>query len=99
MSRRRVTFTDGMTRDKLLIITDAPAEEIVKWCIRYLLSIDEGIRVDFFDTLKSKFYVRELLDSSLDGDSEDIELLGFDEEYDLGEIYKIFMEVCEENIC
>ena len=43
--------------------------------------------------------MRELLDSSLDGDSEDIELLGFDEEYDLGEIYRIFMEVCEENIC
>lgn len=97
MSRRRVTFTDGMTRDKMLIITDAPAEEIVKWCIRYLLCTDEVIKIDFLDTLKSKFYVRELLDSSIDGDLEDIELLGYDEAYDLSEIYRVLMEVFDEN--
>lgn len=97
MSRRKVAFTDGMTRDKMLIITDAPAEKIVKWCIRYLLCTDEGIKIDFLDTLKSKFYVRELLDSSIDGDLEDIELLGYDEEYDLGEIYRVLMEVFDEN--
>ena len=98
MKRRKVLFSSGMCADKMLIITDAPPKEIIKWCIEYLLSTDEGISMAPFESLKASYYVRELLDTGTDGDLEDIFLIGYDEEYDLGEIYRVFLEVCEESV-
>ena len=80
-SRRKVIFTDGMSNDQMLIITDAPKKDIETWCRRYLWFLENGGRCELFDTLKTKYYVKELLDSEID-DEESFEVLGYDESYD-----------------
>ena len=62
----------------MLIITDAPQERIENWCRRY----NQGICVEPFDTLMTSSYVKILHDSEVD-DNEDIEVIGFDEVYEL----------------
>lgn len=85
--KRKVLFTCGMSDDYMLIITNAPKERIEKWCYRYNEAIENGTfgkEVELFDTLKTQYYVREILDSELDScDKEDLELIGYDEVYDL----------------
>ena len=85
---RKVLFTDDM--DYMLIITDAPKEAIENWCRRYYDAIrngnyGEGKEVQLFDTLKASYSVKELLDSVVDTNREDIELIGYDEEYDFSD--------------
>lgn len=82
--RRKVLFTWGMTHDQMLIITDAPKEDIENWCRRYKLQQENGGGYELFDTLKTKYYVKELLDSEID-DEESFEVLGFDEAYDFSD--------------
>lgn len=83
--RRKVLFTHGMGNDRMLIITDAPKEAIEAWCRRCVAEMENGENT-YFDTLKSQYYVRELLDSE-EHDIEDVEIIGYDEEYELTDYY------------
>ena len=74
--RRKVLFTNGMSNDFMLIITDAPKEKIEAYCYRLNKIIDDGGHVEPFDTLKAQYYVKELLDSEID-DREDAEIIGW----------------------
>lgn len=84
--RRKVLFTNGMSNDFMLIITDAPKEKIEAYCYRLNKIIDDGGHVEPFDTLKAQYYVKELLDSEID-DREDAEIIGWVETYDLCDYY------------
>ena len=84
--RRKVLFTNGMSNDFMLIITDAPKEKIEAYCYRLNKIIDDGGHVEPFDTLKAQYYVKELLDSEID-DREDAEIIGWVESYDLCDYY------------
>lgn len=82
MERRKVLFVDGMSNDFLLIIIDAPKAAIEEYCRWHVQQIENGWKnCETFSPLKAKYYVKELLDSEVD-DSEDIELIGYDECYD-----------------
>lgn len=82
MERKKVLFVDGMSNDFLLIITDAPKANIEEYCRWHVQQIENGWKnYETFSPLKAKYYVKELLDSEID-DSEDIELIGYDECYD-----------------
>lgn len=78
MKRRKVLFRSNMNNTHILIITDAPQERIENWCRRY----NQSIYVEPFDTLMTLHYVKILHDSEID-DNEDIEIIGFDEVYEL----------------
>ena len=84
--RRKVLFTNGMSSDFMLIITDAPKEKIEAYCYRLNKIIEDGGHVEPFDTLKAQYYVKELLDSEID-DREDAEIIGWVESYDLCDYY------------
>jgi hypothetical protein len=81
MDKRKVLFTSGMSADMQLIITDAPKEEIEKYCSRYVKSQEEGIWIEPFDTLKFKYYVKELHDSEMESNNDNVEIIGYDEVY------------------
>ena len=86
MEKRKVFFSDGV--DFMLIITDAPKEVIEAWCFRYKEAVENGTygdgkEVQLFDTLKASYYVKELLDSVVDVGTEDIDIIGYDETYDM----------------
>lgn len=85
--RRKVLFTDGMSNDFLLIITDATKEAIEKYCVYHNIMMEDGGHFELFDTLKTQYYVKELLDSEVD-DREDVEIIGYDELYDFSEYTK-----------
>lgn len=80
--KRKVLITAGMSDDKMLIITDAPKKAIEEWCKNYNKEQENGEN-SYFDTLKKDYYVRVLHDSALENDSDDIEVIGYDEVYDL----------------
>lgn len=82
--RRKVLFTDGMSNDFLLIITDATKEAIEKYCVYHNLMMEDGGHFEVFDTLKAQYYVKELLDSEVD-EKEDLEIIGYDEVFDFNE--------------
>lgn len=84
--RRKVLFTNGMSSDFMLIITDAPKEKIEAYCYRLNKIIEDGGHVEPFDALKAQYYVKELLDSEID-DREDAEIIGWVESYDLCDYY------------
>ena len=80
---RKVLFTNGMSDEYAIIITDAPKKEIEKWCYRYNEEMENN-----FDSLKVMYFVRELVDSEVDEyDRELIEIVGYDEVYDLCDYY------------
>lgn len=88
--KRKVLFTNGMSNDGVIIITDAPKESIIAWCYRYNQAIEDGTygkSVEMFDTLKAQYYVKVLHDSEID-DNEDIDLIGYEESYDLAQYWK-----------
>lgn len=88
MERRKVLLTHGMSNDFLLFITDAPKEAIEQYCRWQLLQEENGWEnCETFQPLKEKYHVKELLDSVID-DSDDIELIGYDECYDLSNYYE-----------
>lgn len=35
MDKRKVLITDGMSHDAMLLITDAPREDLEEWCRQY----------------------------------------------------------------
>lgn len=87
MERRKVLFTDGMSDDFLLIITDAPKAAIEEYCRWHVKQMEDGWKCETFSPLKAKYYVKELLDSEID-DKEDLELIGYDECYDFSNYHK-----------
>lgn len=84
MDKRKVLFTSGMTEDFMIIITDATKEDIEKWCYHYNEEMENGENT-YFDTLiKKHYYVKVLADSVVENfDREDIDIIGYDEAYDL----------------
>lgn len=79
--RRKVLFTDGMSDDFLLIITDAPKEALEDYCRYHNRMMEDGGHFELFCTLKALYHVNELLDSEVD-EREDLEIIGYDEAYD-----------------
>lgn len=90
MDRRKVLFTDGMSDDAMLIITDAPKESIEEWCYLYNESLENGGIIEPFviNNFKDKYYVKLLHDSELENGNEDVEIIGYDEVYDLAKYYR-----------
>lgn len=82
--RRKVLFTYGMSDDAIIIITDAPIKAIKEWCFHHVKELEDG-KNTFLDSLKRKYYVRLLFDSEESNDSEDIEIIGYDEVYDFSD--------------
>ena len=39
---RKVLITYGMSSDRMLLLTDAPKEEIEKWCRKYNEEMENG---------------------------------------------------------
>lgn len=80
--KRKILFTDGMSDDFLLIITDAPKTAIEEYCRWHVEQIENGWKdCETFHPLKARYYVKELLDSEID-EADDIELIGYNERYD-----------------
>lgn len=79
--RRKVLFTNGMSNDFLLIITDAPKEDIENYCRWHNQMMEDGGHFELFAPLKAQHYIKELLDSEID-EREDAELIGWVESYD-----------------
>lgn len=94
--RRKVLFTNGMSNDFMLIITDAPQKAIESYCYRVNKVMEDGEHIEPFDTLKAKYYVKELLDSEID-DREDAEIIGWSESYDLCNYYDNLIATIEED--
>ena len=87
--RRKILFTDGMSNDFLLIITDAPKEAIENYCRYHNRMMEDGGHFELFGTLKTQYYVKELLDSEID-EKEDIEIIGYDESYNFSQYTSFF---------
>ena len=94
--RRKVLFTNGMSNDFMLIITDAPKKAIESYCYRVNKVMEDGEHIEPFDTLKVKHYVKELLDSEVD-DIDDVGIIGYDESYDLCNYYNYLITTIEED--
>jgi hypothetical protein len=82
ISKRKVLITNGMCEDMMLIITDAPKSVIENWCHEYNSELENGNNI-YFNTLKKNYYVKVLFDSVTDSNFDDIEIIGYDESYDL----------------
>lgn len=74
-----------MSNDQMLIITDTPSERLKQWCKEYVESIQNGKNI-YFDDLKKEYYVNVIFDSEED-DEDDVDIIGFDEVYDLYDYY------------
>lgn len=84
---KKVLFTAGMSNDIMLIVTDAPKKAIEDFCYKYNEDMENGA-TGSFDKLKTMYYVKEILDSEIDGvDRELIKVIGYDEVYDLYDYY------------
>lgn len=85
MEKRKVLFTHGMSNDAMIIITDATTERIERVC-----SLDRtqeyGIG-NAVECLKVTNYVTELFDSEIH-ELEDMEIIGWDEVYDISNYFK-----------
>lgn len=83
---RKVAFTYGMTGDHMLILTDAPKNAIEDWIREYLKGLEDNKNVYFKPLLQKDYYVKVIADSEVNDLSwDDIEVIGFDESYDLGD--------------
>lgn len=94
--RRKVLFTNGMSNEFMLIITDAPREAIESYCYRVNKVMEDGEHIESFDTLKALYYVKELLDSEID-DKDNVEVIGYDEAYDLCHYYNYLLATIKED--
>lgn len=81
MDKRKVLITNRMSHDAMLIITDAPKEEIEKWCCQYNKDL-ENCKNHYFDSLKD-YYVKVLFVFEKNDEPDDIDVIGYDEAYDL----------------
>ena len=86
--RKVLIIADAMSGDKMLIITDAPKEEIVNWCRVYAKGLEDGTNLLFKPLQIAGYYVRILHDSVLETNSDDIDVIGYDEVYELSDYYE-----------
>ena len=84
-SVRKVAFSYGMSGDHMLILTDAPKSAIEDWAREYNKGLEDDNNV-YFKPLQKNYYVKVIADSEVhDLSWEDIQTIGFDESYDLGD--------------
>ena len=82
MNKRKILITSGMSNYVILIITDAPKKIIEEWCRNYNKELENG-KNTYFDNLKKDYYVRILHDSETEINNDDVDIIGYDEVYDL----------------
>lgn len=80
--KRKVLITSGMSHDAILFVTDAPTNEIEKWCKHYVKELENGENT-YLHILKSEYYINILFDSEENEEWDDIEVIGYDEVFDL----------------
>lgn len=86
--RKVLIVADAMTVDKMLIITDAPKEEMIEWCKAYAKGLEDGNNILFKPLLDAHYYVRILHDTVLEINNDDIDVIGYDEVYELSDYYE-----------
>lgn len=82
MDKRKVLITDGMSHDAMLLITDAPREDLEEWCRQYYKELENGEN-HYINSLIVNHYVNVLFDSEENDNADDIDVIGYDESYDL----------------
>lgn len=82
---RKVMVVYGKEQYQILFVTDAPKSEILNWGRRFL---DEWEKVNItgFDSLKAMYYVKVLHDTFIEENKALIDIIGYDEMYDLNDI-------------
>lgn len=83
MDRKKVLIKCGMSDDAIIFITDAPDKEIENWCYRYNQELENGENT-YLDSLEKNYYIKVLHDS-VDDDAENLDIIGYDEIYDLSD--------------
>lgn len=82
MGKRKVLITEGMSHDAMLFITDAPKEVIENFCRKTNEDIENGVGNGYSFLIEKDYYIKELHNSLTDL-SDNIDIIGFDEVYDL----------------
>lgn len=88
---KRVLITDGMSENKMLILTDAPKKRIKKWCENVVKELETNTN-SYFDSLQEEgFRIKIIYDSSMENDDifsiseEYLETIGWDLHYELSD--------------
>lgn len=81
-NKRKVLITEGMSHDAMLFITDAPKEVIENFCRKTNEDIEGGVGNGYSFLIEKDYYIKELHNSLTDL-SDNIDIIGFDEVYDL----------------
>lgn len=80
--KRKVLITEGMNHDAMLFITDAPKEVIENFCRKTNEDIEDGVGNGYSFLIEKDYYIKEL-HNSLSDTPDNIDIIGFDEVYDL----------------
>jgi len=83
--RRKVLVVYGKEGYQILFVTDAPKAEILNWGRRFM-SEWERVNITGFDSLKAMYYVKVLHDTFIEENKALIDIIGYDEMYDLNDI-------------
>lgn len=59
-------------------------EDIEEWCRQYNKDLENGEN-HYFDRMKDNHYVNVLFDSEENDNTDDIDVIGYDESYDLSD--------------
>lgn len=87
---RKILITDGMGPSKILVLTDAPEMEIIKWCFKAVQGLLQNEKNSLDSLQEDGYYVRILVDSDVGpGYLEDIDVIGYDKIYDLCNFYDL----------
>lgn len=81
-NKRKVLITEGMNHDAMLFITDAPKEVIENFCRKTNKDIEDGVGNGYDFLTEKDYYIKEL-HNSLTDTPDNIDIIGFDEVYDL----------------
>lgn len=88
---KRVLITDGMSENKMLILTDAPKKRIKKWCENVVKELETNTN-SYFDSLQEEgFRIKIIYDSSMENNDifsiseEYLETIGWDLHYELSD--------------
>lgn len=81
-NKRKVLITEGMNHDAMLFITDAPKEVIENFCRNTNKDIEDGVGNGYDFLTEKDYYIKEL-HNSLTDTPDNIDIIGFDEVYDL----------------